>query len=826
MSSFFLAGLSLALIWPISPAFFADEVSAFSLGKIAVKSGFGDRFRAEVELKAKNFDGIAVTVGSELDYKNMGIEWRKIIAELRIKPPLLIRGNRRFAQVVSANPLFYPSFNLLLKAERATGPVFENYLITVDFQDSVSFKGVRGRGKSKGTLSEPPQKAAGAKPGSDRIAGKVLPGSGTLDPPAVVARNPTPLETVTINPPPVMKAFPKPAPKKDAKRDVAPRVDSGPFNAPLSGIPASSVGPFESKKYGPLKRGEDLEKISRALNYKPSVASRFAVALWMDNGGKFINGNIHRLKTGVTLEIGNLENRMKTLNSMQADQVIRDHWQEWQSAKRPTAPPKAEAPGPVAEALPDAIDDEALEELLLGIVDDWKDSWEKEDLDRHMALFHKGPDGSTAGRNRGFKRWRQFKKKMFARHDNVKINIQKPGLVRLKNKARVEFEQSFESDQMQSSGIKTIEFAQLGPEWKIVREDFKLKNIIHKAKATPPQADQAARDILRGGKPAQSQPAPPETQKTSPVTEALSETKDGEALEEKLLGIVDDWKDSWEKEDLDRHMALFHKGPDGSTAGRNRGFVYWRQFKKRMFARHDNVRINILNSSVVRLDGKASVEFEQSFESDQMQSSGIKTIEFAPSGSGWKIVREGFKLKNIIIKAKAAPSAQKARGSPLTGPKKPGLAIVVHASTLPDFSAATGLVKELRQMGFDAYSSPLYVSQTKKNYNVYVGRFAKMSLAQELAGSLKKFGGAQDAIPVKSPFVLQVGEHLQKADAEKQAMQLHAKGFPSYLFFVRKNKSSGPVTRVFTGTFAERKNAMRMAKELMGMGIISVVIRP
>ena len=473
-----------------------------------------------------------------------------------IKHPLIVRGNRRFLHVVSVSPLFHPSFNLLLKAERATGPIFENYLITVDFQDSVSLKGIRSKGKSKGILNESSQKAPGSKsarpePASGGKVKKAFPESGTLgvdkgDSP-VVARKPSPLAARKINPPPDMKAFPKPAPKKETRTNPAP------------------------------------------LKSRPS-------------------------------------------------------------------------------------------------------------------------------------------------------------------------------------------------------------------------------------------PTSPKGEKASPVVKAMLSPKEVEALEEKLLAIVDDWKDSWEKENLGRHMALFYKEPAGSAVRRNRGFAYWRQHKKKMFARHENVQINIQRPGIVRLNNKVRVEFDQSFESDQMQSSGRKTIEFAPSGSEWKIVREDFKVKNFVDKARGVSSAPKASRLPLAG--RAGSAIVVHASTMPDFSSATRLVNELRQMGFDAYSSPLYESQTKNQYSVFVGRFSKMALAQELTRSLKKFGDTRNAVPAKFPYVLQIGEHPKKADAEKQAMELQSMGFPSYLYLARKNKSSGAVTRVFVGTFADRKNAMMLAKELMGRGIISVVKEP
>ena len=647
------------LVFLLSFLVFSQDALALSLNDIHVKSNFGERFLAEVELITDSYDGILVTIGSEKEYKDQGIEWGDVILDLYIKKTLIKRGDQRFIQVVSDNGLFHPSFNLLLKVERANGPVFENYLISVDFQDSVSLKGVRSRGSAKGIIGEPEKLKSSSK--HTTLGTPVNENRET----SVIARVPTPFEVRKLNPPPAMKAFPKPLPKNENEIREAPPIVKPkkprrsqkkfvPFEEMLSDSPALPPGTYESKTYGPLKSGEDLEKISQALNYGASEASRVAVALWMDNSNKFINGNIHGLKAGATLEIGNLEQRMRLLSVKQADQIIRDHWQEW--------------------------------------------------------------------------------------------------------------------------------------------------------------------------KPDRGLPSITANEQLSPVEKALLEVKNERTLKEDLTNLITEWQDSWIQEDLARHMALFRK--DSSGTANTRGFEYWRQYKKKMFARHDNIQIDIQNQKFIPLKNKARIEFDQVFESDQMKSSGRKTIDFARSGSEWKIIREDFKVKSFWDKKKSASQQNKDVVKSPTKPKKSTSPIVILVSTISDFTSAIDLVNELRQLGFGAYASPVYENEELKNYRVLVGRFSNMTLAKELAQSLKNFENVDNAIPVISPYVLQVGEYLDKDNAESKAKKLRDKGFPSFLFHTRDEKSSSSITRVFVGTFEDRKSAMKMAQDLNGRGVVSMVKEP
>jgi len=654
----------------VFPFFLMSESLALSLGKIEVKSKYGEPFHAEIELIADSVEGISVVIGQAGEYKRMQLARPRVVDQLYVKRSFLTRGNKTFIQVVSDSPLFFPSFNLVVGAKKGGGIILENYLITVDFQKSVSYKGV----KSGGDLAAVPSSSS-MVPGSDK--GLLQKRNGRLDSgkaefktsspgrsSAIVARKPVPLEKGELPSPPVTKVSPKPEPiteppgedevvsafpSSTMSKTPARSAKRDPFRPALEGEAFQPLRPSESKKYGPLSSGDSLKKIADALNFDPSESDRVAVALWRDNKDKFINGNIHGLKSGVELEIGNLKNRMQELDNREARQIIQSHWQEWKLIQ-PTS-------GPLVDKVPG-----------------------------------------------------QASKTFLA------------------------------------------------------------------------QADQ------------------------------------GE-LKNKIASIMGEWKDSWEKEDLDRHMALFYKPPDGrASQGTGSNYEYWRRFKKMMFGRHDKALIDIQNLDITIRDNRIIAKFDQSFESNRMKSFGRKTIEFVPVGSEWKILREKFVVEEFLDKEKTSSTVTRTPvRKALRAPKEGKAPIVIHASTQVNFSSSTDLVDELRLLGFNAYFSPAFVTETKKIYRIFVGRFSEWKPAEELTRSLKKIDITRNAVPMSFPYVLQAGKHLTREDAEKQIKELRAKGLSGIMF---SDKS------VFIGAFQVKENAERMARDMVELGLPVVIRTP
>lgn len=124
----------------------ASEVFAFSIGELQVKSQFGEKFNASFEIDL-DFDGpVELGLGSVDDYTKIGLKRQDIIDALILGPAQPVSGSKVIVHIYSNKPLFFPSFNLVVWATHNGGTLLENFLVTVDFQQSLALN-VRGKKK-------------------------------------------------------------------------------------------------------------------------------------------------------------------------------------------------------------------------------------------------------------------------------------------------------------------------------------------------------------------------------------------------------------------------------------------------------------------------------------------------------------------------------------------------------------------------------------------------------------------------------------------------------------------------------------------------------
>ncbi len=527
--------LLLMMSMTVSPVF------AFSLGPMEVVSDFGEKFNAEIELQANPDNPIKVSIGSAEDYAKSGVPRPSVVDELVLPGKIEKRDGIQILRVLSPLPLFHPSFNLVIRAEQAGDIIMENYLISVDFKQSVSLRLKAEREKDRQAppkelepkpeeivdagltpqeeTPEPPIETPVEKPEEETEAiaagdtGEEEPleaAPETRAPPVVVAVHPAPLvvrelpeiETPELEPLPTPAAGPAPpavvieAPKKAkprlaAKEETPKQVARAPSPEKEEEPPAPEKvqKPTELKRppvvlsretYGPLKKGESLESIVSDLKLTEPERQKAAVALWMNNQDKFIKGNIHGLASGVELNLTSLDARMKEVSSHRARWTIQNHWQEWELIKdRLKLASEIDLPPMLAELLT-APPDQKLQQVIHQQVESWRSSWEKGDLKSHLTLFSEQP--AKSGKFRGMAYWKRFKGMMFKRHKQVRLKIGKPLVVLHKDWAFVGFDQWFDSNRMQSYGRKTLEWVREGNSWKIANEHFAVKKFFNKLK--------------------------------------------------------------------------------------------------------------------------------------------------------------------------------------------------------------------------------------------------------------------------------------------------------------------------------------------------------
>ena len=503
--------LLIGILWVIAGA---PEVFAFSIGEIQVQSKFGEKFNASFEINL-DFDGpVEVGLGDVIDYNKLGLDRQDIIDALVADPVPPGGGLRKTVQIRSNSPLFFPSFNLVVWATHNGGTLLENFLVTVDFQQSLALN-VRGNKKKSPKLpnneprqeplvgqektSQPAEIQQFAKEGLEKgspkelavVAGPESP-SRTPEPktpneePKVAPEEAEVLSPEAIVPVPakvqvmhrrrlsgVIWAYPRSFPDlttvSPVQADVV-RTETAPSATPNTGTSTlvEKTGPeivqslpLSNEGYV-MKKGEGLFSIARKLkigNYHPA---QIVIAIWMHNIDKFIFGNINGIQEGVQLDLENLEDHVSAIDLATARSILKGQTLEWDLAKSAT-PVKAEVqeknipeiPLP-SERLADHAD---LFEQVIG----WQTTWKNMDIEGHLAYYQDLEIENPS----------QIRKKRFlARHPEPRLKTSSKILVLKEGIPLVFFEQEFSSETLKSRGLKELEWTRTHSGWKIRGEKF------------------------------------------------------------------------------------------------------------------------------------------------------------------------------------------------------------------------------------------------------------------------------------------------------------------------------------------------------------------
>lgn len=536
----------------------AYEAFAFSFGAIQVKSGFGDRFDAEIELKVEG-DDVEVALGDEADYKRLEVDRRGIIDRLYIVFPLETRGGRKIIRVVSDVPLFFPSFYLVVRATHYGGTLLKTYLITVDFRQSLALN-VQGAKKKApvppieepldlleeragpagdGEAGRPEASVSGA---GGRAAGPAAPAKSLQAPvtaDASLARAPS----ATVNPetrrrhhtgaiwvsprPPVRVWFPDDAPVEVAEKraedapeppeasSVSPQLDGAPqmqaaaeaspaevgkepadvANASREArpdlLPKAADSRSEEENGGAgegsgatLEEGESLFEVAQRLAPEGVDAVRVTVALWMDNQGKFIDGNMNWVREGTRLNLDNLERRLADLDTPLAQKILWSQWQEWKLIrKQRLSPVGAEDNKPIEEkTLP--VERMTGKEGVFATARSWARTWEEGDLSGHLENFAAAPESGEGP----LAELRLRKERMFKSHTRVQLEALPAALIFRWGRPMLSFSQVFHSERIESFGRKDLEWVREGEAWKIADEKFDLRQYKEKGQEEPQDA--------------------------------------------------------------------------------------------------------------------------------------------------------------------------------------------------------------------------------------------------------------------------------------------------------------------------------------------------
>lgn len=256
-------------------------VHAAGLGKLTVNSALGQVLAAEIDLvslQPGELESLSARVASPESYRDARIEYSSVLRLLRFSVEKRANG-QPYLKVTSVAPINEPFVDVLIEVTWPAGRLQREYPILLD---PPGFADARARAPVSAAPAAAPLSAAPA-------------------------------------PAPAAAATPVPSPSgtPSARSELA---------AAAPGLVKEAGG----DTYGPVEKGENLNKI--AAQVKPADVSmeQMLAALYRENKAAFIDNNMNRLKAGQILRVPSAEEVGK-ISGKEANQEVRTHVANWRA---------------------------------------------------------------------------------------------------------------------------------------------------------------------------------------------------------------------------------------------------------------------------------------------------------------------------------------------------------------------------------------------------------------------------------------------------------------------------------------------------------------
>ncbi len=305
----------------------AGDALALGVGGLRAQSALNQPFVGEIDLldvRPDELDTVKVRLATPEDFAKAGSERYHYLTQLRFTPQLSPRGNT-VIRVSSREPIREPYMDFLVEVTWPSGRLVKGYTVL-------------------------------------------------LDPPGTTSQRAAPIQAPVASP---RAITPAPA------RPSAPAPSVAPAERPAASPPPPSAtaaaGGFP-KRIGPIRPGTGLWRLSRNNAPQGATIAQTAMALYRNNQGAFIQGDINRVKVGQVLTIPSAA-ELFALNPDQAERELQAAMRGEKVRAAPIADTSPEAPGgesrlkiagaardsEPAAATPDASEtsDKIEEELLL-----------------------------------------------------------------------------------------------------------------------------------------------------------------------------------------------------------------------------------------------------------------------------------------------------------------------------------------------------------------------------------------------------------------------------------------------------------------------------
>jgi hypothetical protein len=469
------------LISTVLVIFLASPVFAFSTGNVQIKSKFGEVFDASFEVNLDHEDTYEVVLGDVSDYKKLGLVRPSLVNSLILEKPTTTPGLKKVVHISSQNPLFFPSFNLVILAKHNGGTLLENFLVTVDFQKGLAINALGKKNKK----SSPPPKTKNTKIESPIDKGKVLQSDSGLpkQKEVIVPQKPQ----VELNSSPSTSfnekvvAFSPTAVVNhlQSRRMLSGAIWAIPKRVAIPSHHVQDFSPLEEvveKKKGSgdlqsedtvvLKKGEGLFAVARKIKIKDIHLARIVVALWMKNIDKFVYGNINGIQPDTLLDKSGIEKLAAKIDLKTVKSVLNGQLHEWKLIKR--KPGEVEKVETSVQEIP--LPAERLDNVasIFDWISGWKSSWEENDIERHISFYREKKLEDSSSVQEGLIK----KKTLFLKFPNPRLSLSSKKLILKQGMPWVVFEQHFLSESLKSRGTKEVGVVWGNETWKIDKEKF------------------------------------------------------------------------------------------------------------------------------------------------------------------------------------------------------------------------------------------------------------------------------------------------------------------------------------------------------------------
>lgn len=229
------------------------------------------------------------------------------------------------------------------------------------------------------------------------------------------------------------------------------------------------------------------------------------------------------------------------------------------------------------------------------LIENWRGSWEKEDIDRYISYYHR--EFFSGGKN--IQQWKAYKERLAKQYKKLRVKVEDVQLFKHDSLAMARFIQKYDSGLFKSNGIKTLYFKENSGKWRIIGEDFERiseRTVLAKKETVPSNKD--------------------------------------------ILDFINSWRNAWEKKNLTEYIRCYDK----SFEARGMKLSAWKKHRQALNKKYKTLRIKITDIKILdKSDKQVTAVFVQDYRADGYNDRGIKELLIINEKGHWKIRQEEWK---------------------------------------------------------------------------------------------------------------------------------------------------------------------------------------